>query len=96
MIRMFVAGLGAVLLLGSVVLFLFQPISWPAALEMDVLGLLILSSLAFERRYRGRKADGGGDWQATGERFEDPTTGELTEVRYNPATGERAYVPAEH
>ena len=91
MIRMFVAGLGAVLLFGSVVLFFAVPAAWPGALEMDVFGLLILGSLAFERRYRLKKAEGA-EWTATGERFVDPTSGKLVDVRYNPATGERAYV----
>ena len=94
MIRMFVAGLGAVALLGSIVLVILVPVAWPGALELDVLGLLILGSLAFERRYRNRK-NGDETWQKTGERFEDPTTGALTEVRYNPQTGERAYVPVD-
>jgi hypothetical protein len=95
MIRMFVAGLGAVLLAGSVVLLIVAPQAWPGALELDIFGLLILGSLALERRYRGLRAASGGDWEKTGERFVDPTSGELTEVQYNAATGERAYVPAE-
>jgi hypothetical protein len=33
-----------------------------------------------------------GQWELTGERFIDPTTKRLMEVRYNPATGQRAYV----
>jgi hydroxymethylpyrimidine pyrophosphatase-like HAD family hydrolase len=32
--------------------------------------------------------------QTTAERFVDPTSGKLLEVRYNPQTGERAYVDA--
>ena len=33
--------------------------------------------------------------EATGERFLDPTTGRLMEVRYNPMTGQRDYVPVD-
>ena len=95
MIRAIVAGFGGVLLVGSVALFIATPVAWPAALELDAFGLLILGSLAFERRYRAHRRASLGSWQKTGERFVDPTTGELTEVEYNAATGERAYVPAE-
>ena len=42
------------------------------------------------RRYRGRA--GPGRWQPTSERFVDPSTGRLTEVQYDPSTGERRYV----
>jgi hypothetical protein len=91
---MLVAGLGGVALVAAVVVWLVTPAAWPGALELDAAGLLILGSLAFEGRYRNRK-NGDERWQKTGERFEDPTTGELTEVRYNPQTGERAYVPAD-
>jgi hypothetical protein len=58
-------------------------------------GALIVGGLTFERRYRPARHLGQGEWQATGERFVDPTSGKLMEVRYNPATGERAYVPVE-
>jgi cytochrome c biogenesis protein CcdA len=93
-IRMFVAGLGAVALFGSLFILWRQPLAWLAALELDVLGLLILGSLAFERRYRSRRQNDT-QWQKTGERFVDPTSGKLTEVRYNSQTGERAYTPVE-
>jgi len=94
MIRMLVAGLGLVLIFGSVILFSAIRAAWPGALEMDVFGLLILGSLAFEQRYRAKKA-AGGEWTSTAERFVDPASGKLVDVRYNPATGERAYVSAD-
>ncbi|HET8551672.1 MAG TPA: hypothetical protein VFM97_04275 [Gammaproteobacteria bacterium] len=57
-------------------------------------GALLTLALVFERwRYR-KNVSSRGDWQPTGERFIDPGTGKLTEVRYNPATGERQYVRA--
>jgi hypothetical protein len=47
----------------------------------------------FERRYRRRKqVPPDGRWQATGERFADPTTGKDVEVFYDPHSGERHYV----
>jgi hypothetical protein len=36
----------------------------------------------------------GQDWQATGERFVDPTSGETLEVWFHAASGKRAYVRA--
>jgi len=59
---------------------------------IGVVLVLVLLSILFERRYRGRRNASGAQWQSTGEKFVDPTTGKLTEVRYNPQTGERAYV----
>lgn len=94
MIRLLTAGLAAAAVLGSAVLFAVDHHAWFVALEMDAFGVLVLGSLAFERRYRTRPEASGANWQATGERFADPTTGELLEVRYDPNTGERAYVPA--
>lgn len=56
-------------------------------------GLVLLTSILFERRgYRPRVDRGRGRWQATGERFVDPASGERVEVRFNPETGERDYV----
>jgi hypothetical protein len=37
-----------------------------------------------------------GQWQPTGERFNDPTTGQVVEVYYNPQTGERDYRESSH
>jgi hypothetical protein len=55
-------------------------------------GAIVLVAILFERgRYRS-PASSQGPWQETGERFVDPSTGQLTKVRYNPQTGERDYV----
>ncbi len=52
--------------------------------------------VAFERwRYVRSLTSPEGRWQPTGERFLDPTTHRLTDVFYNPDTGERDYRPAE-
>jgi hypothetical protein len=51
--------------------------------------------VAFERwRYVRSLTGPKGRWQLTGERFMDPTTYRLTDVYYNPDTGERDYRPA--
>ena len=56
-------------------------------------GLIVLVGLVFERwRYRHLTERPDGSWQATGERFIDPSTGEPVEVFYDPRTGERRYV----
>jgi hypothetical protein len=67
--------------------------SWFVALEVGIFGALILIGTIFEKHYHTRRA-AGKDWQTTSERFVDPTSGKLIEVRYNPKTGERAYVDA--
>jgi hypothetical protein len=52
----------------------------------------IILGTAFERwRYRNAPP-AGARWEQTGERFEDPATGETMEVQYDRASGERRYV----
>ena len=56
-------------------------------------GIVVAGAILFERRgYHPRVDRTQGKWQPTGERFVDPTTGQMVEVRYNPQTGERDYV----
>ena len=56
-------------------------------------GAIVIAALLFERgRYRPTVVPGG-RWEETGERFVDPSTGQLMKVRYNPQTGARDYVP---
>ncbi|WP_298225034.1 hypothetical protein [Acidocella sp.] len=56
-------------------------------------GLLILGGTLFERRYhRNLTAPPGPGWERTQEVFQDPSSGELLEVWYNPITGQRRYV----
>jgi len=61
---------------------------------LGILGLVLAAGVAFERGRYKAAGDGraGPDWQATGERFVDPTSGETVAVFYRPATGERRYV----
>ena len=54
--------------------------------------LLILVGTFFEKRYRTPRSAPPPDWKATGERFRDPVSGKMVDVRFNPATGERAYI----
>ena len=90
MLRVVVVAIGVACLIGA--LFLAHLV-WIAALELAVFGAFILIGTFFEKHYRARRAAGTA-WKATGERFVDPTTGKLVEVRYDPSTGERAYVDA--
>lgn len=56
------------------------------------LGTAIILGTAFERwRYR-TAPPAGARWERTGERFEDPATGETMEVHYDRVSGERRYV----
>ncbi len=54
-------------------------------------GLVVLLATLFER-WRYTREMRAGEWQATGERFLDPTSGDAVEVLYDPSTGERRYV----
>lgn len=66
--------------------------AWPGTVGLSLTGALFIVGTIFEaRRYRV-KPQAGETFQDTGERFVDPTTGKLTEVRYDPKTGEREYV----
>jgi len=56
-------------------------------------GGLIGFGVVFERwRYRPNNAGPGAGWEPTGERFEDPQTGKVMQVFYDPRSGERCYV----
>jgi hypothetical protein len=53
---------------------------------------LLAVAAAFEvGRYRPNHGVPSAAWQATGERFFDPTTGTPTEVFYDPKSGARDY-----
>jgi hypothetical protein len=58
------------------------------------IGLVVLVGTVFERwRYRNVGSEPpGGEWQSTGERFLDPSTGNRIDVLFDPRTGERRYV----
>ena len=89
-LRRAVLGLGVLALLVGLVL-VGLGLSAAGGLQLILLGAVVLLGVTLEaRRYRGRA--GTGRWEATSERFVDPSTGRLTEVQYDPSTGERRYV----
>lgn len=91
MLRAFLIAIGVLLLAGGLVtLHLLGSFGWPAAAQLLFGGAFLLFVIFAEaRRYSAKRS--GGPWEATGERFTDPTTGKLVEVRYNPQTGQREY-----
>jgi hypothetical protein len=65
-------------------------------LQLMIPGGVIVAAVLGERwRYHQRELSGEGGWQRTGECFEDPETGVIMEVLYNPRSGERRYKPKE-
>src|SRR5207244_13410223 len=87
-------GYGALAVLGPLALGLAGGVAG-LVVYLFVTGAVVLAAVLFERgRYRPAVTPGG-SWQETGERFVDPTTGQLMKVRYNPQTGARDYVPVE-
>ena len=91
MLRNLLLGFGALLvLIGLGVLLATRD---PGGFGPLLFGVLVLLGTLLERRYR--PATGRGKGQRTDERFVDPVSGELMEVWYDPATGERSYVKVE-
>ncbi|HLX40926.1 MAG TPA: hypothetical protein VKR42_10345 [Ktedonobacteraceae bacterium] len=92
MLRWVIIGYGLLSLIGAaILLFLVHTTLWLVA-YLAVNGVILVSAMLLERqRYRTRVDRNQGYWQPTGERFVDPTTGQLMEVLYNRATGERDY-----
>ena len=80
---------GAAALIGVILVLCGQLGAGAYALGLG--GLIVLGTV-FERRYRSNNARPGADWKPTGERFEDPQTGQTVEVFYDPRSGERHYV----
>ena len=92
MLKRLIIGYGIVAVVGAVVLATLG-VGSPIVLYLFVNGVIVIAALLFERgRYRPR-VTASGPWQDTAERFVDPTTGQLMQVRYNPQTGARDYVP---
>ena len=89
MLRAAVAALAVLMFIAAIVIGIVFPWIWPASVELGIFGVFILLGLFFDR-YRKRTASSG-PWQSTGERFRDPVSGEMVDVRYNPQTGERDY-----
>jgi membrane protein implicated in regulation of membrane protease activity len=66
----------------------FWPV-WPLGLMGAVLALSVL----VERRYRRRSELPETGWEPTSEKFLDEDTGQVMQVWYHPATGQRDYRP---
>ena len=91
MLRIVVILIGAALIAGGFFVLAQGPDSLGSACGLFIVGALFIAGTIFERRYRPKPAPSA-SWEKTGERFVDPTTGKMTEVRYNPQTGEREYL----
>ncbi len=93
MLRRAVILVAAVALVASLVAVWLQgPRAIPAAV---VAAIVLIGGLFENHRYKAvlsQQPPRG--WEATGERFIDPETGELVDVYYNSATGERCYIAA--
>jgi hypothetical protein len=82
----------ATLLSAIGVYLMLKGITAPGVQALGV-GIVIILGTLFERwRYTQSGRPLSQRWQATGERFADPTTGKDMEVFYDPASGERRYV----
>ncbi len=92
MLRRVLLWLGCTLLAIAVLLVVLG--LWPPALWCGLNGALLTLGLVFERwQYRRTQSQApGAGWHATGERFVDPGSGVLTEVWFQPSSGERRYV----
>lgn len=92
MLRWVIIAYGLLYLIGAAVLLFIVHVTLWLVLYLAVNGFVLVSTVLLERkRYRTGVDRTQGEWQPTGERFVDPTTGRLMEVFYNAATGERDY-----
>ncbi len=91
MLRWVLIVYGVLCLIVAAILFALH-ITTALLIYLVINGLLIICGILFERSgYRSQVNRTRGTWQPTGERFNDPTTGQVVEVYYNPQTGERDY-----
>ena len=94
MLRKAILAYGVLAVVGAILLAL-AGVGIGLVFYLFVNGSIVVAAVLLERgRYRPTVTPGG-PWQETGERFVDPTTGQLMKVRYNPQTGARDYVPVE-
>jgi hypothetical protein len=92
-LRAIVLTLGVLYLVGAFMLFVASPGSLVFGGYLLIVGAVLIASIVFERqRYRPRGNSAQDSWEPTGERFIDPTSGKLMEVRFDPTTGSREYV----
>lgn len=91
MLRNALIAIGVLLILAGIasVLAGFESRSLP----LFLIGAILIVGMVYEPwRYKKIDSRPKAGWQPTGERFVDPETGRLTEVHYDPATGQRHYV----
>jgi hypothetical protein len=90
MLRLSIALVATLLIVGSAILSLVSGIFFAPGI---VAPLIVLLGLAFEHwRYKTTDRPAPRGFKATGERFLDPGTGKTIEVYFNQETGERRYV----
>ena len=96
MLRWVLIAYGVLCLIVAVILFAVHA-TIALVIYLAINGLLIAGGILFERSgYRTRVNRTQGKWQPTGERFNDPTTGQVVDVYYNQQTGERDYRESGH
>ena len=95
MLRRLLIAYGVLCLIGAGIL-LVAHVTIALVIYLAINGLIITGGILLERSsYRSKADRTQGNWQSTGERFNDPTSGKLIEVYYNPQTGERDYRESE-
>jgi hypothetical protein len=96
MLRKALIAYGVLCLIGAGIL-LASHVTTALVIYLAINGLLIAGGILFERSgYRSHVNRMQGKWQHTGERFNDPTSGQVVEVYFNPQTGERDYRETGH
>ena len=91
MLRRVIIAYGVLCIIGAAIL-LVAHVTIALVIYLAINGLIIVGGILFERSsYRSNADRTQGKWQPTGERFNDPTSGQIVEVYYNPQTGERDY-----
>ncbi|HEX5459469.1 MAG TPA: hypothetical protein VFX20_05810 [Steroidobacteraceae bacterium] len=91
MLRTIVLGFGVVAVSAGALL-LFGAGSRGSGVYLLCAGAAVILGTAFERWRYHDAPPAGASWERTGERFEDPATGEIMEVHYDRASGARRYV----
>jgi hypothetical protein len=95
LLRRLLIAYGVLCLIGALVLLVLH-VTVVLVIYLAINGLIITAGIFLERSsYRSKADTTQGKWQSTGERFNDPTSGKLIEVYYNPQTGERDYRESE-
>ena len=78
-----------VALVAAVLLAIFVT---PVFFQVAIAAAVVLAGLSFEARRYIRRFPADRQWQLTDEKFIDPTTGHLMQVRFDPRTGDRDYL----